>query len=343
MESQPDAMREPVRTQSLGADRVKHGRHHPLKLGSVLSLFVTSARSRERSCAGSGGRRTKPLRWRTVRWLPAAVVLAVAQLVPADATNAAAPPFLMVTGPPHVRPILLDDQRENLRILTALVDAPFAPPAIVKGLEERPRLDLGLFWRWTWTNAPTHPADASDHGSLYPGRGPDPAVAVVRLDGTTRPRIVPERALAILRRRGVAVAAPASTCPVSTRMTAVAPNAGSGAAGFNFGSRLLRVHLYLPQGILTAGPLRDGGVYATVAPDGSIHVKLGWWRKSGRLRVSGLRLDRPAPPLRSDVPDGYGDRGFQPTGITFPTTGCWRVTGRSGTVTLSFVVWVATV
>ncbi len=46
---------------------------------------------------------------------------------------------------------------------------------------------------------------------------------------------------------------------------------------------------------------------------------------AGKLRIDGHRLDGQAPPLTAHVPDGYGDSGFQSTGITFPTEGCWRV------------------
>ena len=70
---------------------------------------------------------------------------------------------------------------------------------------------------------------------------------------------------------------------------------------------------------------------------GSISAKLGWWRGvAGRLTISGRRLDAPAPPLRAVVPEGYGELGFQPSGPVFPTEGCWEVTGKVGTSTLSF-------
>lgn len=75
--------------------------------------------------------------------------------------------------------------------------------------------------------------------------------------------------------------------------------------------------------------------------DGSIGVKLPWWRGlAGRLRISGRRLDAKAPPLRARVPSGYGSSGFQPSGVVFPSEGCWRVTGRVGRARLSFVVLV---
>jgi hypothetical protein len=75
--------------------------------------------------------------------------------------------------------------------------------------------------------------------------------------------------------------------------------------------------------------------------DGSIDAKFGWWREvHGKLKIEGRRLDGPAPPLTADVPDGYGDAGFQATGIVFPTDGCWQVTGSVGNASLTFVTLV---
>jgi hypothetical protein len=77
-------------------------------------------------------------------------------------------------------------------------------------------------------------------------------------------------------------------------------------------------------------------------PDGSIPIKWGWDRVgiTGTLQIEGRRLDAPAPPLRAHVPPGYGDTGFQVSTLIFPTEGCWEVTGRVGSHTLTFVVLV---
>ncbi len=70
-------------------------------------------------------------------------------------------------------------------------------------------------------------------------------------------------------------------------------------------------------------------------------VKVGWWRSVvGKLSIEGLRLNAPAPPLRADIPDGYGLSGFQATSIDFPTEGCWEVIGRVADKSLRFVVQV---
>jgi hypothetical protein len=140
--------------------------------------------------------------------------------------------------------------------------------------------------------------------------------------------------------------APASATVGSCRVTipkrSVRPGAGFTAAAFNYGNAYLRAHLYWPRGTLTAGTLPNGGAMAVVNRDGSIWAKVGWWRGlSGRLAITGRRLDRRAPPLQAEVPGGYGSRGFQPSGLTFPTVGCWRVAGKLPGARLSFVVRVA--
>jgi hypothetical protein len=114
-------------------------------------------------------------------------------------------------------------------------------------------------------------------------------------------------------------------------------------ADFNHGNGSLWVALW-PQGKLLAGTLPDGSSWAEVKPDGSIDAKLGWWRgSSGQLTIRGHRLDASAPPLRANIPHGYGSSGFQATGILFPTEGCWQVTGSVGDNGLTFVTLVVKV
>jgi hypothetical protein len=96
---------------------------------------------------------------------------------------------------------------------------------------------------------------------------------------------------------------------------------------------------------LWVGGLGDGGVIAaagdSINADGSVGWKFGWWRiVSGDLTITGQRLDAEAAPLASDVPSGYGPTGFQASGVTFPTEGCWQITGHVGTASLTFVTFV---
>ena len=78
-------------------------------------------------------------------------------------------------------------------------------------------------------------------------------------------------------------------------------------------------------------------------PNGALAMKSPWWRGPGvrgKLTITGRRLDAPAPPLTANIPEGYGDTGFQATMIIFPTAGCWEVTGKAGAASLTFVALV---
>jgi hypothetical protein len=115
---------------------------------------------------------------------------------------------------------------------------------------------------------------------------------------------------------------------------------GIAAGEFDYGNTTLRVLLW-PHGTLVAGRLANGGMWAEIDRAGKISAKLGWWRlKPGKLTISGRRLDAEARPLRASASAGYGDRGFQPSTLVFPTTGCWSVTGHLGDSALRFVVLV---
>jgi hypothetical protein len=94
--------------------------------------------------------------------------------------------------------------------------------------------------------------------------------------------------------------------------------------------------LLWPEGKVVFAP-RSG----SVQPDGSLGMKFPWWRGvRGKLTIEGHRLDAAASPLRAVIPEGYGDSGFQATGIIFPTEGCWEVTGKVGQSSLTFVTLV---
>ena len=95
-----------------------------------------------------------------------------------------------------------------------------------------------------------------------------------------------------------------------------------------------------------------------VQPDGSFGpMKWAWWRGvPGQLVITGQRLDAPAPPLQAysaggialhDPPEPSGEfevvyspSAFHPTGLVFPTGGCWEITGRVGDASLTFVTLV---
>lgn len=80
-----------------------------------------------------------------------------------------------------------------------------------------------------------------------------------------------------------------------------------------------------------------------LASDGTaIDLKWPWYRfVEGELTIEGRRLDADAPTLESHVINSsYGAIGFIPSSLTFPTDGCWEITGRVGSGKLTFVVLV---
>ena len=88
--------------------------------------------------------------------------------------------------------------------------------------------------------------------------------------------------------------------------------------------------------------------------DPSFRQKLAWWRQGWdwhkepqpKLKVTGRRLDSPAPPLAAGRANGgwepeHPDQPFMVVGINLPALGCWEITGHYGNQELTFVVWVA--
>lgn len=103
-----------------------------------------------------------------------------------------------------------------------------------------------------------------------------------------------------------------------------------------YGSSRLQVTLPL-QGILYVTRNQpDDGLYGT---------KL-WWvpdrDRNGELTVSGRRLDAPGRMIVRAVRWGYSSdgTGSWASAVAFPSGGCWRITGRAGDTTLSYVVRV---
>ena len=125
----------------------------------------------------------------------------------------------------------------------------------------------------------------------------------------------------------------ASACSVTT------PNgiaAGEEQDPRSHGNRQVSVGPFglWPDGTVVFQP---GGA-GFITRDGSLGMKFGWQRGvRGQLRVEGRRLDAPATPLRAEVPNGYGDLGFQATSLIFSMPGCWEVTGHVSDASVTFV------
>ena len=135
---------------------------------------------------------------------------------------------------------------------------------------------------------------------------------------------------------------PASVAPGITNCPTTPP----GRVPADIGDQLFGAGSAYGNDDLWVGGLGEGGVIDArpvfVADDGSIGWKLGWWRRDvpGTLEISGRRLDADAPPLGARVPEGYGSTGFQASGVSFPTEGCWDVTDRVGDAQITFVTYV---
>lgn len=117
----------------------------------------------------------------------------------------------------------------------------------------------------------------------------------------------------------------ADRCPV-TRPNGVVPPGESrpGALVGDFADEVLWTNLWMwGEGVVPvdAAHRNDAGE--------AVDLKWAWFRlQPGRLAVEGRRLDGDAPPLRPWIPEGYGPSGFQVSGLTFPTPGCWQIAGR---------------
>lgn len=95
----------------------------------------------------------------------------------------------------------------------------------------------------------------------------------------------------------------------------------------SYGNTALSVDGLWPRGEIVFAPHGSG----FVTHDGALGMKFLWIRAvPGNLKISGRRLDADAPPLRSDLRCCYGESGFRPSYLIFPTPGCWEVTGQVG-------------
>ena len=131
---------------------------------------------------------------------------------------------------------------------------------------------------------------------------------------------------AALIEAGLPAAAP--TCAVTTSALASRRYGGS------------RLWVTLPAG----GILR---VQRNQPDDGMFGTKLGWVPDRDRnlmLTVSGRRLDAPGRMVVRAVSRGHSSdgRGSWASAVAFPSAGCWRITGRAGPTTVSYVVSVVT-
>jgi hypothetical protein len=137
----------------------------------------------------------------------------------------------------------------------------------------------------------------------------------------------------------------AAACPVTTPPAIAVPPPPSAGVGpnpnltFRAGSGSF---LYGNDALIVTLP-NDGTIHASDLSRGLTGgVKFAWWRTAhGDLVIETRRLDALTPSQSADVPTGYGDTGFQVSGLNFSATGCWQVSGTVSGKTLTFVVNVA--
>jgi hypothetical protein len=118
---------------------------------------------------------------RLTRILAVVAVMLTAAVVAAPA-RAAAPRYILVSGPGLQRPVLLGNWSENLSFLIGSLPGKRPKPGWRAG---RPRYDLALFWGVLAKPVPTDPGKASQHGWFYPAVGSRRAVVKLLISGRT--------------------------------------------------------------------------------------------------------------------------------------------------------------
>jgi hypothetical protein len=119
----------------------------------------------------------------------------------ASSAQAAAPTYIIVSGPGLARPVLLKNWKENFELFQAAAVAPSASGAVIRALTHRSRLDLAHFWGWSGVPPPTSRRQANQHGQFYPAHGSQPAVIVIT--GNSGPQRATARLLEILAGHGI--------------------------------------------------------------------------------------------------------------------------------------------
>lgn len=120
-----------------------------------------------------------------------------------SAAAAAAPTFIMITGAPLKRPVLIRSVEENAKLLLALSSARAAPKSAARSLQARPKLKLWLFWGWRQDRPPQGPSQANDDGLYYPSFRGKRALILLRVSGVKALRLAPPSALRLLASHGV--------------------------------------------------------------------------------------------------------------------------------------------
>jgi hypothetical protein len=137
----------------------------------------------------------------------ACVTITVTAALLAGSAHAAAPRIVIFSGEPLAHQVVISDWRSIFRVVELVSSAPVARRAELAG---RPGLKLSMFWGPRWIDylsdgkraSALRPREADQFGRFYPAwRGRS---ALIDLGWAGRwPRVVPPKALAILKRFGV--------------------------------------------------------------------------------------------------------------------------------------------
>ena len=125
------------------------------------------------------------------------------------------------------------------------------------------------------------------------------------------------------------------SCPVTSPNAEVVRH----GAHFNYGNGELWTSVWREGNVV----FRSGGP-GFIHANGSMSMKWPWYREhsiEGELEIQGRRLDAPSErSVSANHSPVLGDPGFHAGAITFPSEGCWEVTGRAGDASLTFVTLV---
>jgi len=175
-------------------------------------------------------------------------------------------------------------------------------------------------------------------GVATPLVAPAPATATSTI-GRAMPTAPPATATRAALVGTPTIPAPAANCPVTPY--AAGPPAGSADDRAIAGIRTLG-KWYGSDG-LWAFPWLNGEPPGALYLDASSFHKVLWWREpglQGAITVTARRLDGPAAPIEVDFERNLTLQGQQPGGLTFPTPGCWEITGTAGGKQLTIVALV---
>lgn len=145
-----------------------------------------------------------------MRTLSVAIATVVAAAVlTAGAAHAAAPRIVIFSGGPIAHQVVISDWEAVFRVVEQIVPARahVAPRAKLAG---RPRVKVSMFWGPRWNDylaqgkraSALRPGQADQSGSFYPAWRGRPALIDLPWAGQW-PRVVPSKALAVLKRFGV--------------------------------------------------------------------------------------------------------------------------------------------